>query len=202
MHLWNRRLHLASRKPWTTHLFVLIFTSASLYCKIKEVSFLCRRSLAKCTFLPHEAEMSALSLAWFSDGPRSLALTPSSPRLIFFVGSLVPDVIVCLNNRRMIRSQLYCLLEFELLKRKQWRRRRICFCAVSSERILACSRLSVVPLRRFLRITCHPKATRTYLSFKGMILRLRQEKCGKNLVVFLCYDLSANCNYTLTTFMY
>ena len=68
--------------------------------------------------------------------------------------------------------------------------------------ILACSRLSVVPLRRFLRITCHPKATRTYLSFKGMILRLRQEKYGKNLAVFPCYDLSANFNYTLTTFKF
>ena len=107
-----------------------------------------------------------------------------------------------LNSRRTIRSQLYCLLEFELLKYKQWRRPQICFCAVSSEWILACSRLSVVPLRRFLRITCHPKATRTYLSFKGMILRLRQEKYGKNLAVFRCYYLSANCNYTLTTFKF
>ena len=56
----------------------------------------------------------------------------------------------------------------------------------------------MVPLHRFLRITCHPKATRTYLSFKGMILRLRRvlrlrrEKYGKTLAVFRCYDLSAN----------
>ena len=32
---------------------------------------------------------------------------------------LVPDVIVCLNSRRKIGSQLYCLLEFEPLKCKQ-----------------------------------------------------------------------------------
>ena len=32
-------------------------------------------------------------------GPRSLALTLSSRRLISFVGSLVPDAIVCLNSR-------------------------------------------------------------------------------------------------------
>ena len=145
---------------------------------------------------------SCYSLACFSDGPRSLALTPSCPRLIYLTGDLVPDVIVCLNSRRMIMNQLYCLLEFELLKCKQWRRRQIYFCATSSERILTCSRLSVVPLRRFLRITCHPKATKTYLSFKQMMLWLRQEKYGKNLAVFRCYDLSANCNHTLTTFMY
>ena len=30
---------------------------------------------------------------------------------------------------------------------------------------------------------------RTKISFKGVILRLRQEKYRKNLVVFRCYDL-------------
>ena len=61
----------------------------------------------------------------------------------------------------------------------------------------------MVPLGRFLSITCHPKATRTYISFKGMILRLSKEKYAKNLAVFRCYyDPSVNCNYTLTTFMY
>ena len=94
---------------------------------------------------------SSVILAWFSDGPRSLALTPSSPRLMYFIESLVPDVIVCLNSRRTIGSQLYCLLEFEPLKCKQWLgRRQICFCAVSSELFLACSRFAVGLLRRFL----------------------------------------------------
>ena len=59
----------------------------------------------------------------------------------------------------------------------------------------------MVPPRRFLSITYHPKATRTCISFKGIILRLRQEKYGNHLAVFRCYDLS-NCNYTIITFMY
>ena len=58
----------------------------------------------------------------------------------------------------------------------------------------------MVPLHRFLSITYHPKATRTYILFKGMILQLRQEKYGKNLALFRCYGLLANCSYTLTTF--
>ena len=40
---------------------------------------------------------SLLPIAWFSDGPRSLALTPSSPRLMFLTGGLVPDVMLSLN---------------------------------------------------------------------------------------------------------
>ena len=72
--------------------------------------------------------LSPKYLAWFLDGPRSLAHTPSSPDLIYFVGSLVPDVIVCLNSWRTTRSQLYYLLEFELLKCKQLRRRQMFLC--------------------------------------------------------------------------
>ena len=75
----------------------------------------------------------------------------------------------------------------------------MCFCAVSSELFLACSRFAVGPLCRFL--STPSEATRTYISFKGMILRL-QEKYGKNLAAFLLRPVDKLYNYTLTTFVF
>ena len=37
------------------------------------------------------------SIAWSSDSPRSLALAPSSPCLMYFTGGLVPDIMYSLN---------------------------------------------------------------------------------------------------------
>ena len=40
------------------------------------------------------------------------------------------------------------------------------------------------------------------LIVQGNDFTIKTEKYGKNLAVFRCYDLSANCNYTLTTFKF